>query len=80
MHQTLRAVYRGGAFFPETRCDLPEGAEVELTVGGPILLPPTITDADERRRVLKELTATMRKQPIPRESPRFSRDDLHERR
>lgn len=80
MDGRLKAVYRDGGFFPQTPCDLPEGAEVELTVGGPFIVPPAVADLAERRRILKELTARMREKPIPPQSPRFSRDELHERR
>lgn len=80
MNQKLKAVYRNGVFSPKTPCDLPEGAVVELTVGRTVLLPPTVTDPEERSRVLKGLIACMERNPIPPDSPRFSRDELHERR
>ena len=34
MNYRTKAIYRGGAFVPETRCDLPEDAEVDLLVQG----------------------------------------------
>ena len=36
MTYRTKAIYRGGAFVPETQCDLPEDAEVDLLVQGPV--------------------------------------------
>jgi predicted DNA-binding antitoxin AbrB/MazE fold protein len=79
--QTLKAIYRDGAFIPKEPCDLPEGVEVMLTIGDPYLLPPKVTDPEERARILKELVQNMRDNPIPADAPRrFTREELHERR
>ncbi|HEX7176022.1 MAG TPA: antitoxin family protein [Pyrinomonadaceae bacterium] len=81
MSQTLKAIYRDGAFIPQVPCDLPEGAEVELTVSAPRSLPPPVTDPEERKRILEEMVARMRANPIPADAPRrFTREELHERR
>ena len=80
MNYRTKAVYRGGAFVPETRCDLPEEAEVDLLVQGPRLVPPTVTDREQRAHVLRQVTERMKRNPIPAEAPRFTRDELHERR
>jgi predicted DNA-binding antitoxin AbrB/MazE fold protein len=81
MSQTLKAIYRGGAFIPQSPCDLPEGAEVEITVRAPRLIPPTVTDPEERKRILKEVVENMRANPLPADAPRrFTREELHERR
>lgn len=80
MSQTLKAIYRDGAFIPQVPCDLPEGAEVELVVSGPRSLPPTVTDPEERKRIMEELIQNMRDNPIPEDAPRFTREELHERR
>jgi predicted DNA-binding antitoxin AbrB/MazE fold protein len=81
MSQTFKAIYRDGAFVPQTPCDLPEGAEVELTISGPRVLPPQVTDPAERKRILEELVERMRANPIPADAPRrFTREELHERR
>jgi predicted DNA-binding antitoxin AbrB/MazE fold protein len=81
MSQTLKAIYRDGAFIPQTPCDLPEGAEVELTVHGPRTVPPKVTDPEERKRIMEELLQNMRDNPIPADAPRrFTREELHERR
>ncbi|HJQ33879.1 MAG TPA: antitoxin family protein [Pyrinomonadaceae bacterium] len=80
MSQTLKAVYRDGAFIPQTPCDLPEGAEVEITVRAPNLIPPKVTDPEERRRLMDELIQNMLDNPIPDNAPRLTREELHERR
>lgn len=80
MSQRLRAVFHDGVFVPKQPCDLPEGSEVELTVNDPYTIPPEITDPEERRRVLKEVVESMRQNPFPEKAPRFTRDELHERR
>ncbi len=81
MSQTLKAIYRDGAFVPQTPCDLPEGAEVELTISEPRVLPPQVTDPEERKRIMEEMVARMRANPIPAAAPRrFTREELHERR
>ena len=81
MSQTLKAIYRDGAFIPQAPCDLPEGAEVELTISAPRSLPPRVTDPEERRRIMEELIQNMRANPIPEGAPRrFTREELHERR
>ena len=80
MTYRTKAIYRNGAFVPKTRCDLPEGAEVELLVQGPLLVPPTVTAPKQRARVLRQVTERMMQNPIPASAPRFTRDELHERR
>jgi predicted DNA-binding antitoxin AbrB/MazE fold protein len=80
MSQTLKAIYRDGAFIPQTPCDLPDGAEVELTVH-PYVIPPKVTDPEERKRIMDELIQNMKSNPIPADAPRrFTREELHERR
>jgi hypothetical protein len=80
MNYRTKAIYRDGAFVPETRCDLPEEAEVDLLVQGPLLAPPSITDPEQRARVLRQVTERMKQNPIPAQALRFTRDELHERR
>ena len=81
MAQSLKAIYRNGAFIPQTPCDLPEGAEVELTVHAAHTIPPVVTDPAERARIMEELIQNMRNNPIPADAPRrFTREELHERR
>jgi predicted DNA-binding antitoxin AbrB/MazE fold protein len=80
MSQRIRAVFRDGAFFLQQRFDLPEGSEVELTIDDPHTIPPQITDPDERKNALADLVSRMRENPIPENAPRFTREELHERR
>jgi predicted DNA-binding antitoxin AbrB/MazE fold protein len=79
MNATLKAVYRNGVFVPETACQLPENSEVELTVQGPVIVPPSVADPQERARIRKRLVERMRQNPIPADAPRFTREQLHER-
>jgi predicted DNA-binding antitoxin AbrB/MazE fold protein len=80
MSQTLKAIYRDGAFIPQTPCYLPEGAEVEITVRAPNTIPPEVTDPEERKRLMAELIQNMLDNPIPENAPRFTREEMHERR
>lgn len=43
-------------------------------------LPPAITDPEERARVIGEIVRSMQANPIPADAPRFTREELHERR
>jgi len=80
MSQIIKAVFHNGAFVPQQPCNLPEGAEVELVVHRPHILPPQITDPEERKRVLSEVVESMRNNPFPENAPRFTREEIHERR
>ena len=80
MTYRTKAIYRGGAFVPQIQCNLPEDSEVDLLVHGPLLIPPAISDPEERARVLSGLRSRSRQSPIPVEAPRYTRDELHERR
>ncbi|HYJ87868.1 MAG TPA: antitoxin family protein [Pyrinomonadaceae bacterium] len=81
MAQRLRAIYQNGAFVPQSPCDLPENSEVDLVIERPHVLPPLVTDPDERKRLLEQLVERMRSNPIPDDAPRhFTREELHERR
>ena len=76
---TVRVVYHGGAFVPEGSCDVEEGAEGLVIVGtsDPEFAPAI--DPAERRRLLSQLVADLRNNPLPPDSPRFTRDQMHER-
>ena len=81
MQDTLRAIYRNGAFVPVVPCNLPEETEVEVVVREePKVTPPSVTDPNERARIMRELIARMQSNPIPADAPRFTREELHERR
>jgi predicted DNA-binding antitoxin AbrB/MazE fold protein len=80
MVQRLKAVYQNGAFIPQAPCDLPEGSEVELTIHDPYTIQPSVTDPDERKRIINRMIERMRANPIPANAPHFTREELHERR
>jgi hypothetical protein len=80
MSLQIRAIYRDGAFVVKQPCDLPQESEVDLIVQGPLTMPPIETDPDLRARILRGVTQRMRNNPIPAEAPRYTRDELHERR
>ncbi len=79
MNRRLTAIYREGGFFPQQPCDLREESEVSLIVQGPSKRPPEITDPEEIGRILQMVTERMRRNPLPTQAPRFTRDDLHGR-
>jgi hypothetical protein len=76
----MRAIFRGGAFIPQEDLSLPDETIVELTVDSSLLIPPPVSDAAERQRRLQRLTERMRANPLPANAPRFTREELHERR
>jgi hypothetical protein len=76
----IRAVYRDGKFVPQEACELPEAAEVQLVVEQPNIIPPAVTDPAERQRILNEVVTRMMANPLPQDAPKFTRDELHERR
>jgi predicted DNA-binding antitoxin AbrB/MazE fold protein len=80
MPQSLRAIYRNGAFIPQTAFELPEGTEVELLVQSSQITSPSIADVERKRQFLRALVERMQQNPIPLNAPHFTRDSLHERR
>ena len=80
MSQIIKAVFHNGAFVPQQPCNLPEGAEVELIVHRPHILPPQEPDPEERKRIIKRMLERIEQNPIPVDSPHFTREELHERR
>ena len=80
MSLQVKAVFRNGAFVVQEPCDLPQEAEVNLIVQGPLVVPPAVTDPEERARILAAMTQRMRQNPLPAGAPHFTREQLHERR
>jgi hypothetical protein len=83
MSLRLKAIYKDGTFVPLTngeKLDVPENAEVELTVHNPYLVPAKATTDEERKRALRELFASWDAHPLRPDAPRLTRDELHERR
>lgn len=73
----VRAVYRDGTLVPEAPCDFPEGAKVDLLVR---TSENETKDPGERARRMRTLTERMQQNPIPADAPRWTREELHERR
>lgn len=80
MSQQIKATYHRGAFVPQTPCNLPEDAEVELIIQYPYILSSEVTESNERQHILKTIVERMQQNPLPVEMPRLTRDSLHERR
>ena len=89
MYRRVRATYHNGAFIPAVPVSLPEATEVELIIepaslkvatATSVVEPPLIADAAERARRLRELVENMQAHPLPMDAPRFTRDELYDRR
>jgi len=82
MSQTIKAIYHNGVFVPQTPCDLPENTEVVVSYENNEVGEDQgfITDPVERAKMLKEIVKSMKNNPIPENAPRFTREELHERR
>jgi predicted DNA-binding antitoxin AbrB/MazE fold protein len=80
MSQALKAIYRNGAFIPQTAFELPEGTEVELLIQAPQVVSPPISEVETKRAFLRSLIERMQQNPIPLNAPRFTRELLNERR
>lgn len=83
MSLRVKAIYKDGAFVPITngeKLNMPENAEVELTVDNPYLVPPGAKSDEERQRALRELLKSWEEHPLKGDAPRLTRDELHERR
>ena len=44
------------------------------------VVPPLVSDPEERKRILKSVVDRMMQNPISPDAPKFTRDELHERR
>jgi hypothetical protein len=83
MSMTLKAIYKNGAFVPVAsgeKLNVPEDAEVELTVHHPRVLSATAENEEERERAWRALIASWDAYPLRADAPRLSRDEMHERR
>ena len=80
MSDLVKAIFEHGAFVPETPCDLPEGTRVLLAIQQERLAqPPEVKAPEERARILQTVVERMKRNPLPPNAPRFSRDEMHER-
>ena len=80
MTQTVKVIYQHGAFVPLEPLHLPENTEIEITIRDPLIIPSTISDPSKKLDVMRDLIRSMQKNPIPSNAPKFTRDELHERR
>ena len=91
MLETVKTIYRNGAFVPLKPFGFPEGAEIEIVVetvtphqngdSKSNVEEPTVTDPEERNAVLARLFKRWDENPIPADAPRkFTREDFYERR
>ena len=80
MADYVRAVFEHGTFVPETPCDLPEGTKVLLAVHSRTAVsPPQVKAPEERDRILRGVVERMHRNPLPTNTGRFGRDEMHER-
>jgi predicted DNA-binding antitoxin AbrB/MazE fold protein len=80
METTVPVVFQNGVFVPTVPCDLAEDTEAKVVLLGPTIIPATEKDPEERRRIARELMERMQRHPISADAPRFTREQLHERR
>lgn len=83
MSITFKAIYKDGAFVPVAngeKLNVPENAEVELTVHNPYIVPATAKSEEERERAWRELLESWDAYPLRADAPRLTRDEMHERR
>lgn len=73
----IDAIHRRGAFYPKTPCDFPEEAEVHLAIDAKA---PEENATQTREQLLRELMELIERNPLPANAPRFTREELHERR
>src|SRR5258708_4930390 len=79
MSELVKAIFEHGAFVPKTPCDLPEGTRVLLAVEpqGLLVRPPEVNAPEERAKILLAVVERMKRNPLPPNAPRFSRDEMH---
>ncbi len=82
MSQTIKAIYHNGVFVPQVPCDLPENTEVNVIYENNEIGEEQgfITDPVERAKMLKKIVESMSKNTFSGNPPKFTRDELHERR
>lgn len=83
MSNRIRATYNHGVFVPlpgQMPPDLPEDAEVEITVHELEANAAAVADAEERATLLREIAESMKANSFTGNPPRITREELHERR
>ncbi len=80
METTVPVVFQNGVFVPTVPCNLPEHTEAKVVVQGPAIVPAKVRDPQERARIRRELAEQMQRTSLSADAPRFTREQLHERR
>ena len=83
MTTRLRATYSNGVFIPlsgQALPELPEAAEVEITVKEADRSSVDSGDEAQRAALLHEIAESMKANSFTGDPPLFSREELHERR
>jgi predicted DNA-binding antitoxin AbrB/MazE fold protein len=78
--EPIRALFKDGVFVPQEHIELTDGSNVEILVRDSKVRSPSVSDPDERRRMMDYLIASFRRNPIPAGARKLTRDELHERR
>ena len=80
---SLSGQVQNGVVVFDAGVTLPEGTKVTIAPAAneqSNTSPSTVTDPEERKRILAEVVDRMKANPVPRDAPKFTRDELHERR
>ena len=80
MREEISAVFRDGVFIPEAPCHLPNNTRVHILVKKASVQEPLVSDPVERGRIVEKTLAQMKANPISAGAPKFTREELHERR
>jgi hypothetical protein len=64
----------------EDMADALSAEEESSTRFGRTFIPPSVADPKERARILEEALELARRNPIPPDAPRLTREQMHERR
>jgi len=75
----IRATFHAGTCVPHQPYELPEGANVDLLIENPTLLPPQVSDPQERARRSSELVENIRRHPLTVDASHLTREELHDR-
>lgn len=76
----ISAIYRNGVFVPEFELPLANETAVELVIAESDTPQTTVLSDAEKAKLRQRATSFMKQHRLSPEAPRFSRDDLHERR
>lgn len=76
----IPAIYHDGVFIPEIAVAIANESAVEVLIEDSCLIGSvSLTDAD-RAKLRKAAVETMKQRRLTPDAPRFSRDELHDRR